>query len=199
MLHANDQRRAWRRGLAPGFTLVELMITVVVMGVLLAIGIPSFRYVQNSARITAPANELVANVQLARAEAIRRNARMALCSSSDGANCANGGAWNGWIVFVDADRNGAVSAGDEILKRYAIEQPTQVQASAALNDGVITFRSDGFARDSAGDPVTARIGVCVPATIPSDNVRNVTLGAGSRPFIERDTGDGECEQPADPS
>ncbi|GAB3343405.1 GspH/FimT family pseudopilin [Marilutibacter aestuarii] len=198
MRHANDRRRGGLAGPARGFTLVELMITVVVMGVLLAIGVPSFRYVQNSARISAPANELVASVQLARAEAIRRNGRMALCSSSDGATCAAGGAWNGWIVFADADRNGAVTAGEEILRRHVVEAPVVVEASPALADGVLTFRSDGFARDSAGDPVTAAIGVCVAATIPTDNVRNVTLGAGSRAFIERTSGNGACAQPADP-
>ncbi|MBB1088048.1 GspH/FimT family pseudopilin [Lysobacter sp. SG-8] len=187
-----------RRAQVAGFTLVELMITVVVLGVLLALGIPSFRYVSNSARLSTPANELVASLQLARAEAIRRNARTALCSSSDGAACAGAGAWQGWIVFVDADRNGAVTAGEEVLKQFTTPASINVTASPALNNGVLTFRSDGFARDTAGNLLTARIGVCMATTFPADNVRNVTLGAGSRPFIERVDANGACNAPANP-
>ena len=124
-----------------GFSLVELMITLVVMSVAMAMAVPGFRYLNNSSRITAPANELVAGLQLARAEAVRRNARVVLCGSSDGASCAGGSNWGGWIVFADTDSDNTVDAGEDVLMTYAVQAPatdrTNEQYPLTLNTGRI--------------------------------------------------------------
>jgi len=88
------------RGVIPrGFTLIELMVTIMVLAVLLGLGVPSFREAALSSRVTSYANDLVASVQLARSEAIKRNAPVTLCASSDGAVCEVDGGWEvGWIV-----------------------------------------------------------------------------------------------------
>lgn len=56
-----------------GFTIIELMITLVVAAILLAIAIPSFTYLTVSNRLTTTANELVNRLSLARSDAIKRN------------------------------------------------------------------------------------------------------------------------------
>ena len=90
---------------ARGFTLVEMMTALAVLAVLLAIGIPTFRDVALGSRLTASANDLLASVQLARSEAIKRNLTVTVCASADGATCAAGGGWEqGWIV-VDSGAN----------------------------------------------------------------------------------------------
>jgi type IV fimbrial biogenesis protein FimT len=88
------------RGVIPrGFTLIELMVTIMVLAVLLGLGVPSFREAALSSRVTSYANDLVASVQLARSEAIKRNAPVTLCASSDGTVCEDEGGWEvGWIV-----------------------------------------------------------------------------------------------------
>jgi len=92
-----------------GFTLWELLVTMVVASLLVAIGIPSFRDAQRNSAITAAANDLITGLLAARAEAVKRQVPVTLCASPDpsAANpvCAQDGAGanGGFIVWVDWD------------------------------------------------------------------------------------------------
>ncbi len=82
-----------------GFTLVELMVTVAVLVILLMIAVPSLNDATLGKQLGSYANNLAASAYLARSEAIKRNAPITLCASSDGTNCATSGGWQqGWIV-----------------------------------------------------------------------------------------------------
>lgn len=74
-----------------GFTLIELMVTLAVAAILLAIAVPSFRDMLERNRVAAQSNELLGGLQTARSEAIRKNATHRFCSSA-----------NGWIVRTPA-------------------------------------------------------------------------------------------------
>jgi type IV fimbrial biogenesis protein FimT len=88
-----------------GITLIELMFTLLVLAVLIAIAAPSFRDASLGGRLTATANSLLGSIQIARSEAIKANAPATLCTSTDGATCATTGDWDqGWIV-LDAEGN----------------------------------------------------------------------------------------------
>lgn len=76
-------RLASRRG-SYGFTIVELMVTLTVAAILLAIAIPSFTYLTVSSRLTTTANELVNRLSLARSDAIKRNTLIRV-AQADGA------------------------------------------------------------------------------------------------------------------
>ena len=85
---------------ARGFTLIELMVVLTIAALLLAIGVPTFRNASLGGRLSAAANNLLASIQLARSEAIKRNLPVTVCASSDGTTCAGGGGWEqGWIVL----------------------------------------------------------------------------------------------------
>ena len=118
--------------LVRGLTLIELMITVALLVIVLAIGVPSFQGAINSSRLTAAANELSAAVQLARAEAIKRNRSVVLCRSATLAACAADDTWPGWLVFADGNGNGAVDAGEEIIKTGTVEAPLVVRARPVI-------------------------------------------------------------------
>jgi len=98
-----------------GLTLIELMITLAIAGILIATAAPSMRdFVQNN-RSATQINELQATLNLGRSEAIKRNNSITICRSSDGTSCT--GAWqDGWIVFIDNDFDGTVDEGDEVLR-----------------------------------------------------------------------------------
>ena len=86
-----------------GFTLIELMIAIVVLAVLLGIAVPSFQETIRLNRTAAVNNDLIAGLQLARSEAIRRGQAVRFCSgANDGAtNCNAGNLNNGWYVTTD--------------------------------------------------------------------------------------------------
>ena len=92
-----------------GFTLWELLVTMLVAGILVAVGVPSFRDAQRNSAITAAANDLITGLLAARAEAVKRQVPVTLCASPDptAANpvCAQDGAGanGGFIVWVDWD------------------------------------------------------------------------------------------------
>jgi type IV fimbrial biogenesis protein FimT len=90
-----------------GFTLVELLITIVVISVLLATGVPAFLDFIKNNRLTAQTNELVSAIQLARSEAVKRGTNTIVCASSNGTSCSdNKDDWDkGWIVFSDLNQN----------------------------------------------------------------------------------------------
>lgn len=108
-----------------GFTLLELIITVVILGIMAAIAVPSYSAFITSNRQSAVYNNLVGTISLARLEAVKRSQVVTLCISTDQATCAATTATNwgtGWIVFADLNGNGLVeitsdpATTDTILK-----------------------------------------------------------------------------------
>src|SRR5690606_12240702 len=184
---------------APGFTLVELMVTLAVAAILVTMAVPGFTSLINSNRLGSTANQLVAAVQSARIEAVRRNARVVMCRSVVGASCAGAGdEWPAWIVFVDTGADGNLDAGGTVVEVGSPHAQVQVRASGALTADRLLFRSDGFARDSAsanGALLTAAFSVCMPTQRPSENERLVSIGSGSRITTVARARDGVCATP----
>ncbi|MBN6113716.1 GspH/FimT family pseudopilin [Xanthomonas bonasiae] len=179
-----------QRGLAGsgqrGFTLVELMVTVAVLAIIMALAFPSFTMLIRSNRLTSTANELVAALQASRSEAVRLNGGVSLCRSDDGSTCASGGDWTHLLTVT---RDGTVLRTTTLRTGLSVSSP----ALDASGDK-ITFGADGIARDSNGASLNTdeMIVVCMPVTSPSDNVRAVSMSGGSRVSILRSSNGGQC-------
>ncbi|MEB1608525.1 GspH/FimT family pseudopilin [Xanthomonas campestris pv. campestris] len=165
----------WSR-LPTGFTLVELMVTIAVLAILMAIALPNFTALINGSRLTSQANELVASLQYTRSESVRLNRRVTLCPSSDGANCSTTAGWARWIARVDAS--------GEVLRDTVSKGKTTISADVSK----ITFSSDGLARGTDGMLAAAAIMVCMNTRQPTDNIRVVSLVGGARISVQQQTG-----------
>jgi type IV fimbrial biogenesis protein FimT len=129
-----------------GFTLIELMVTLAVVGILLALAGPSFMGFMKDNRRTTFINELVSSLNLARSEATKSNGIVAFCPSSDGQNCAGSDYDSGWIVFrnIDGDTPPVVDSGEAVLRTHEGPQHagTSLRATAGVDTG-INFQPTG--------------------------------------------------------
>ncbi len=160
---------------ARGFTLVELLVTVSVLSVLLAIAVPSFQGTIASNQLTSRTNELVSALNLARSEAIRRGARVTLCKSSSGTACTTSGNWEqGWIAFVDTTRTGtsaSVDSGETVLLvQQAGSGTTQIKGSTNVAH-YVSFGADGRPRTLAGAFISGKLLACNTSTALSNGKR----------------------------
>jgi len=186
-------RRPGCQRLSTGFTLVELMVTVAVLAILSAIAAPSFSNLINSNRLTASANEVVAALQTARMEAIRRNSSVVLCPSVDGATCS-GAEWKRLIVFSDVDGDNAVDAGvDAVIRDIAVSTGnTQVKPSAnAATNNRIRFSAEGLARIGSAGAREGALSVCNNKLPDATNTRDIAV-AVSRISVSSRNGSSAC-------
>ena len=131
-----------------GFTLTELMVVLAIVAILLTIGVPSYRSVTNSYRMSAEVNGLLGDLQYARSEAIREGQTVTTCVSTNTTACTGGTGWaGGWIVFSDPNGNGTVDAGETVLR---VQSPFTGRIpdtfNASNNVTAITYNREGFAR-----------------------------------------------------
>jgi type IV fimbrial biogenesis protein FimT len=157
-----------------GFTLIELLMTITVASILLAIGVPSFRYVTWANRASGEINGLLGDLQLARGEAIREGQTVTVCASTDGATCSNSVNWEtGWIVFSDGPPLGAINGNDALLKVQRTFLPSADTLTANHAVTLVTFSREGFAQGLPSAvtftlhtaPVNAQYTRCLSATI----------------------------------
>ena len=162
-----------------GFTLLELMVTLTVAGVLLSVGVPSFFDVIRNSRAAANANELVTALTIARSEAIRRGARVSICRSSDGLAC--GGTWaNGWIVFRDdAATDIAAPMVGEVLRVWPAPSGNTAVSTTPAGMAWVRFLPRGNVRTAGAMPVVYNMSVEGCSGLQARNIELNTVGRTS--------------------
>lgn len=146
-----------------GFTLYELLITVLVIGVVLTIGIPNFSDFTANSRISTTANDLHSSFQVSRSEAARSKSPVTICASANSMDAAPvcGGTFNaGWIIFDDVDGDLVVDGGEAVLRRHPAV-PTQLTVTTNGGANYFSFAATGLGRgDVGGNPAVQTIVLC---------------------------------------
>ncbi len=157
-----------------GFTLYELLTTMLIVGVVLAIGVPNMQSFRQNSRMTAAANDLHSSFHLARSEAARAKTNITICATADSTIAVpvcGGELEAGWIVFEDRDGDIVVDANEPVLRRYPA-----VAGAIVINtvgpDDYFSFASTGLGRGNVtGTPPLATMVLC-------DDRGNIRGGGG---------------------
>lgn len=170
-----------------GLSLVELLVTIAVIGVLTGIAVPSFAAMVQSAQLGSASSAFVSSLRLARSQAIKSSSRVALCKSADGRQCATSGGWEaGWLVFHDPDADGQVSEGETVIQRMDALATGVVMTGNQPVARVITFTGSGVPRTAAGGLLAGTVTLC-HRSADAGPAHRIVLASGGRPRVQKAT------------
>lgn len=161
-----------------GFTLIELVVTLAVLGILLMIAAPSMAALKARSASTATHHLLMSSFASARQHAVTHRKLTTICPGNAVAGCRSDGIWDeGWIVFVDRNDNGRLDPVDTLVRSES-GLPAGLNASSGQGRPRATFRPTGLA---GGTNLTLRIcadGAVQSAVILSNTGRARAATAG---------------------
>lgn len=166
-----------------GFTLAELLVCLTLFSLLVGLGIPAFSETLRRNRLTVAANEFLTVVHFTRAEAIKRNGRVTLCKSPDGAACVEDGGWDrGWLVFIDADDDAQRDAEETVLRvggkwRHGLSIMGNRPVARYLS-----YTGQGGSQTIGGGLQMGTISICA-----GGEARMIVIGSTGRPRVEAGT------------
>lgn len=146
-----------------GITLIELIVTLAVLSILVAFGVPSMQDVIKRNKVQSILQDFSTSLKFARSEAVRQSGKVSMCASSNQTSCAGTGNWKqGWIIFKDVDGDRIVDSGTDTLLR----------AHEGLDDGhtltfdysatalAVTFKARGYT-----DGQNGTFKLCAPGNV----------------------------------
>jgi type IV fimbrial biogenesis protein FimT len=142
-----------------GFTLIELMITIVILAILLFVALPNFAVWMQNTQIRTAGEAILNGMQLARAEAIRRNVNVELRMDVS----------SGWTARI-------AGTGEVVQSRLAAEgSGAALVTIAPAGAQTVTFNSFGsIATNADGTPTVTEIKIDSPA-IPAADSRELCV------------------------
>jgi len=179
-----------------GFTLIELMVTVAVLGILLSVGIPALRDMMLNSKRSTAVNELLSSMMMARSEANKLGQQVTVCpiDPSNAAKCGTN--WKqGVIVFNNPDEDDVVDtsahppATEQVIRSFPLNASEYNGFSIVSNQTRYTFKPFN------GRGTRGTIEVCDPrdknTTSQAEPSRALIINQSGRAYVDDRTGNGE--------
>lgn len=113
-----------------GFTLIEVLLVVALIGIIAAIGLPAFSEISANNRLMTSANNFIGSFHRARSEALKRSTEITLLACKPDCGTTGTASWeNGWQIFIDTDGDDAYTAGTDELLNAVDDLPPSMTAS----------------------------------------------------------------------
>ncbi len=185
-----------------GVTLIELMVTVAILAIILAIGVPNLREMQVRSQVGSITSDFANDISRARTEAITRNSCVTICTSINTANALTGGTptcaaagnrnWqNGWIVFANptcsTTLNDPTASGSTLISvRQTGDSEFTLEASNSLRR--FTFESRGLTNSGQSNFTLA----FTPENVSSPHYRSICISSSGRVTTKQYAGVDAC-------
>jgi type IV fimbrial biogenesis protein FimT len=163
-----------------GFTLVELLVTLVVLALLLTLGVPAFAGLLRQWRLDAAADAFAGDMRLARSTATRVSRNVEVCVQNGSGACDTQANWaRGWLVFIDLNADHQLNAGETVVAQRGPQSgiASMTHNGAAANR--LSFRANGTLNSSKG------VTMSLLATGTAAEGRTVTLNAMGRSYVTK--------------
>jgi type IV fimbrial biogenesis protein FimT len=168
-----------------GASLLEMLAALGVSAALVGVAVPWITGLAADMGRSSETNGFLADLAMARVEAIRRGARVVLCVSGDQSTCATSGYWSqGRIMFVDSNNNARRDDGESVLQvREATESTWRIKGNATVAS-YISYHPIGRSRLTNGGFQAGTLTIC-PMSASSTKASQIVISAAGRPRSQR--------------
>lgn len=153
-----------------GLTLLELLVTLSIASILLAIAAPSFADWITQNRLRTSAYDLLTDIHKTRNEAVSRVSRVSLWNVD--------GDWDtGWQMFVDDNANGDLDTGEQLLfERTAMATGIDINGDSSVA-GMISYAASGHSLTTTG---AFQAGILTLCGDGADKAYQIVISRGGR-------------------
>ncbi len=152
-----------------GFTLIELLTVLLIVIITMVSGMPSLINTLQEQKLTSQANDIIATLNLARAESVKRQQTVSIRKNTK---------WsNGWTVFVDLNSDGTKSGSDILIKTITGVGPDSLTISSNDFSSYLSYEPTG----EANSPGV--INLCPDSSI--DSSRRITIEGSGRMMVSK--------------
>lgn len=181
-VHLQRTRRSGLNRQLPGFTLLEALVVLALLGVLLALAAPSLSGLRQSHQMQSQAEQLLGSLMLARSEALRRQQRVTVCVRGASDVCAGEGSWaQGWLVFVDGNDNAMREATEVVLQSHALVPSFWKLSGNSTVNRYVSYGPQGRSQTVTGAFQAGTLTLCSPG---QSSILEVVINAVGKPRLQ---------------